>query len=412
MTIALVLVGDELLGGSRRDRNGPWLAARCRELGVRVGEMHLVGDDPGRLAALLSGAARRNTSVCVSGGLGPTSDDVTRAALAEAMGVALVEDEAAWAQIRACLRRRGRVPAAGERRQALVPAGAQVLANEAGVAPGVRARLAGATVYALPGVPHELEAMFTAHVAPELVADADAGVARAVWIVGVPESDVAEQIEPLVRGVEVASYPHLGELEIVLRASGERADERVRRAEQAVRERLGARVYDPAPGERIEHVVVRLLAERGLHLATAESFTGGLVAAMLTRVPGASAVFTGGWVTYATEEKSARLGVPAETIAAHGVVSEAVAGAMAEGARQRGGTELGLATTGAAGPDGVEVPGRAPVPPGRVCLALARAGGSTEARTLYLPHGRRLVQRFGAVRALDMVRRALGRGAG
>jgi len=181
-------------------------------------------------------------------------------------------------------------------------------------------------------------------------------------------------------------------------------------AEAAVRRVLGARVYDPPAGGRIEHVVVSALKARRWRVATAESITGGLLARLLTRVPGASEVFPVGWVTYGTSQKTACLGVSKALIDEFGVVSAAVAGAMAEGARAEAGVETALATTGTAGPGPLRAPGREPVPPGRVYVALALEGRETEVLELMLPAERELAQRFAAVCALDVLRRRLAGG--
>ena len=405
MTRAVViLVGDELLSGARHDANGAWLLERFGDLGVAVAAVHLIGDDEARLEALDRAAATAGDLVVLSGGLGPTEDDRTRAALAAAAGVPLRFDEQAWQAIEACLARRGRAPASPERRQADVPAGGRWLANPVGIAPGLELEFDGARVVAFPGVPREWRAMCEAYVLGGLAAST--AVAHAsVWAAGVPEADVAARIEalPELEGVALASYPNDGEVELTLRGPA-RA---VAAARAALVRALGPDGFTPPPGGAIEHAVVRQLAVAGRTVATAESVTGGLIARMLTRVPGASAVYPVGWVTYATEQKVAQLGVDPGLVAAHGVVSGVVARAMAEGARARAGTDAALATTGTAGPDPLLEPGRAPVPPGRVHVALAMAGRETADLTLTLPHPRELVQRFAAVRALDLLRRAL-----
>jgi len=409
MTRAVVLaVGDELLTGERRDANGTWLAQAFHTRGVELIGVHLVRDQPLLLEHAIRDAIGQADLVVISGGLGPTEDDTTRAALAAAAGVTLEYDAGAWEAIVACMRRRDRVPAGGERRQALVPTGGRWLANDVGVAPGLALTVGSTRIFAFPGVPREWQAMNEAYVLPGLVGRDDVAEA-VVWVAGVPESEVAARLlgAEALEGAAVASYPHDGEVELRLRAEGREAGARVRAAEAATRARLGADVFDPPPGGRIEHVVVAGLAARGWRVATAESITGGLIARMLTRVPGASRVYPLGWVTYASEQKTAQLGVPASLIAEHGVVSAQVARAMAEGAQARAGVEAALATTGTAGPDPLLQAGREPVPPGRVHLALACVGRETEVLDLTLPHPREMVQRLAAVRALDRLRRAL-----
>ncbi len=409
MTSAVILaVGDELLTGDRRDGNGVWLAQRFAGLGVELLGLHVVRDDPERLAHAIADAAAQAELVVISGGLGPTEDDRTRAAIAAAAGVALEHDAEAWEAVCACMARRDRVPAAGERRQAQVPVGGRSLRNDVGVAPGIATRIGAAEVYAFPGVPREWRAMTEAYVLSGLGGDVTSAEA-AVWVAGVPESDVAARLTDAAAldAVAVASYPHDGEVELRLRALGADASARVAAAESEVRARLGPDVFDAPEGGRIEHAVVAALAVRGWEVATAESVTGGLIARMLTRVPGASAVYPLGWVTYATAQKTAQLGVPEALLAEHGVVSAPVAAAMAQGARARAGVHAALATTGTAGPDPLVEAGREPVPPGRVYVALALQGQPTQGLELTLPHPREMVQRLAAVRALDLLRRAL-----
>ena len=410
--LAIVLVGDELISGRRRDTNGAWLAEQLFARGVELTGIHVVGDGIAAIAGAVRAAAGQAELVVVGGGLGPTPDDRTREGLARAAGVPLAHDEEAHAAITATLATRGRTPTEASVRQALVPEGGRWLPNPVGIAPGLALGVDGARVFAFPGVPREWRALCEAHVLAPLTAGAAAHVST-VWVAGIPEGEIMERIGdlPALRVVELASYPHDGEIELRFRATG---DERVARAEaarEAVVARLGPAAFDPPPGGRIEHVVVGALVARGLRLATAESITGGLIARMLTAVPGASAVFPVGWVVYETAQKSAQLGVDAGLIAEHGVVSETVAVAMAEAALARADADLALATTGTAGPDPLLQAGHAPVPPGRVHVALARRGGAPRTLTLTLPLERTLVQRHAAVRALDLVRRLLAEGA-
>ncbi len=409
MTRAVILVvGDELLSGDRRDRNGLWLAQRFAARGVHLLGLHVVGDDLDVLTRAVQAAAAEADLVVLSGGLGPTEDDMTREALAAAAGVELVHDEDAWQAIQDCLTSRDRVPGAAERRQALVPEGGRWLPNAVGVAPGLALEIAGARVFAFPGVPREWRSMIEAHVLGALESGVPAAEA-VVWVAGVPEGEVARRLEGAasLAAVTTASYPHDGEVELRYRATGEDASARVAAAEAETRERLGADVFDPPEGGRIEHVVVRELAARGWRLASAESVTGGLIARMITRVPGATAVYPVGWITYATEQKTARVRVDEELIEAHGVVSAEVAAAMAEGARAEAGVDVAVATTGTAGPGPLYQRGRAPIPAGRVYVAMAMEGRATEVLELSLPHPREMVQRLASVRALDLVRRAI-----
>ena len=409
---AIVLVGDELISGRRRDSNGAWLAEQLDARGIELTGIHVVGDGVDAIEGAVRMAAGTADVVVVGGGLGPTPDDRTREGLARAADVPLEHDDDAYAAIVASLAARGREPTPIAASQALVPQGARWLPNTVGIAPGLAVDVPGARVFAFPGVPREWEALCREQLLAGLAAGAVAHV-TSVWAAGMPEGDVMERIADLeqLTHVELASYPHDGEIELRFRATG---DDRVARSEAArvaVAERLGATAFEPPPGGRIQHVVVGALAARGLRVATAESITGGLIARQLTCVPGASAVFPAGWVVYETAQKTAQLGVDAALIERHGVVSEPVAIAMAAQARERAGADYGLATTGTAGPDPLEQPGHAPVPPGRVHVALARADGEPIALALTLPFPRELVQRHAAVRALDLLRRVLAEGA-
>ena len=403
--VHVIAVGDELRSGKRQDTNGPWMARQLGAVGIVPKRLHVAGDDPDDLSALLRRLSREATLIVLCGGLGPTGDDTTRQALAQALGVSLQARDDAWQQVEATLRARGREPNALQRSQALLPEGSDPLRNPVGTAPGIRARLDDATIVSLPGVPVELRAMFERHVLPLARALGQPIPARAtIWTAGVPESDLAHQVEALsgARDVSLAYYAHHGEIELVVQGVDA---SRVGAFAEAARRLLGVAVFDPPPGGRIEHAVVAALARERATVAVAESVTGGQIAGMLTSVPGASDVLAFGWVTYANAAKTDQLGVPADLIAQEGVVSAAVARAMAQGARERAGATFGLATTGVAGPGDFE-DGRRQVPAGRVHVALASADGS-HAVQMDGPRPRALVRRLACVRALDLLRRAL-----
>lgn len=404
---ALVMAGDELCEGHRADTNGAWLAHELTLRGLEVGSINICRDDVDPLADTIERVARSADLVIVSGGLGPTEDDRTREALAQAAGVALVEDADAYAAIDACLRGRGITPVVKHHHQAMVPAGGRWLTNPEGVAPGLDCPVGAARVVALPGVPAELKAMFHQHVLPLLGESADVAE-RSIFAGGIGEPLVERTIrEPLsAHDVRVGFYPHHGEVEVRLFARGADAGSRVSAAYATVRQALGDAAYEPGPGERIEHVVVRRLRERGATIATAESLTGGLVCEMLTRVPGASDVLLAGLVSYTAAEKTRLLGVPPELILEHTVVSAEVAAAMAEGARAATGSDLALATTGAAGPGDWTQPDGRVIPAGRVFVALAQEGRGTRTRMLTVPASRVIVRRRAAVAALELARRS------
>jgi nicotinamide-nucleotide amidase len=413
--VGLVLVGDELVEGRAADTNGAWLARRIGEAGARVARWLVVEDDEAEIARALGDAAGAAALVLVSGGLGPTDDDRTREGIARAANAPLEEDPVAWAWIQAVLARRGRPCLPVQRRQALVPRGARALENRAGIAPGIEARVDGALVLAFPGVPSELVSMFEQHGAPALAALPDrvpTALAR-IATAGLPETEVAARLGDLALSDEPAFgwYPHHGEVEVTVRARGPDAARRAEAAAAEARRRIGEGVLDVAPGERIEHAVIARLKSRGLKLATAESLTGGLVAHLLTQVPGASLVYPAGWVTYSDAAKQRELGVGADTLRTHGAVSAQVAGEMAQGARANAGVEVGVATTGIAGPGAETAPSGAALPcgapAGTAFVAVSVAGKPTQTRQVFHPLERALVQRRVAVDALVLLLRSL-----
>ena len=407
LEVALVIVGDELLTGERHDANGPWMAERLARAGARVTSTTLVGDAAAETARAVLFAAAAADVVVVGGGLGPTDDDGTRAALARAAGVELVEDAAALELVRAAQRARGFELDDRRRLEARLPRGAACLANPEGTAPGIEMRVGGATLFALPGVPRELRGMFETAVLPRLSAlgALDAAHVAAFRTCGLREPDVADALVDLDDGtVALGLYPHQGEQEIRFTARGAGGASRVVAAAAEARRRLGAAVYENVP---IEVHVVEALRARGLVVTTAESLTGGLVARMLTTVPGASDVFRGGWVVYSDAWKAARLGVSQALLAGQGAVSDAVARAMAEGALARSGADAALSLTGVAGPGDGTAPDGTPIPQGTFHVGLARAGRPTVADRYRAPHSRPVVQRRAAVHALDALRRSL-----
>ena len=346
--------------------------------------------------------------VVVCGGLGPTTDDVTRFAAAAVLDVPLIEDKTLLAGIETRFRDRGIEMPQVNRRQALIPEGAAALPNPSGTAPGVLARTGrGAWLVLLPGPPSELAAMFDAEVRPRLEGETGRmkGVAReTLMIAGLPESVLQERILDLTPGPsapeQLAILASRGEIEIRVTGPAGRTAE-VRRLAGRMAERLGTAVFSRAAGEHLEHAVGRLLERRKERAAFAESLTGGLIAERVTRVPGSSAWFDLGVVAYANEAKRDLLAVPEEVLAAHGAVSEEVATAMADGARRRSGNNWGVAVTGIAGPSG----GSAAKPVGLVWIAVS--GPVSRARRFRLPGDRSLVRQLTATAALDLLRRAI-----
>ena len=410
----IIAVGSELLTPSRIDTNSLFVTQRLDELGVRVRYKAVVGDRRDELADTLQLALSRADLVVISGGLGPTDDDITRETVAAVCGLPLEEDEGVAASIRARFSARGLPMPAINRRQALVPRGAAALANAKGTAPGLWIERSGAACVALPGPPRELRPMFDA-VARERIAPRSGGhgiFRRVIRVTGRTESHVDEITCPVYSRwrsgpapIETSILASLGQIELHLAARGATEDAAVRALDAATAELAGVLGRDlvSSDGSSLEAVVGRMLRERAARVAVAESCTGGLVASRLTDVAGSSAYVHAGWVVYSNAAKVALLGVDAASIAAHGAVSEPVALALATGARERGGVEYGIAVTGIAGPGG----GSADKPVGTVYVALAGPDGLQRVRRSSLPGEREQVKFQASQAALDLLRRAL-----
>jgi nicotinamide-nucleotide amidase len=410
---AIVVTGSELVRGDRRDLNGPFLAAELVRLGLEPAEIRIVGDRPDELAAALSEALAASDLLLVSGGLGPTHDDRTIALLAAAAGRELVVDAALEREIETIsrgfaerLRRDYADFAEGVTKQATLPAGAASL-GLAGTAPGVVLDTGDCVAVSLPGPPRELQRLWGNAVACEpvqrVLARVRAPERRVLRFFGAGESALARALAAAGGdgdGVEATICARDFELHVdlfVQPGAAARADELERALVAPVAEYLFARDERP-----VEQHVLELCRAQGLTLATAESCTGGLVAARLTSVAGASEVVLGGVVAYANEAKAAQLGVPEETLAVHGAVSAEVAAAMAAGARRALGADVGIAVTGVAGPGG----GTEEKPVGLVFLHAEGSGGGLALRVDF-PGDRETIRHRATVAALHLVRRLL-----
>ncbi len=418
----VVVTGTEVLTGRVLDRNGGWVSEQLRGLGVEHSFTAVVGDRPADLHAALAFLAAQGVDLVVtSGGLGPTEDDLTTAIVAEFCGRAMVLDEALEARIAAIvapLRARFRAVdpaalAAGTRKQATVPEGALVL-EPVGTAPGVVVTPVaggGPVVCVLPGPPRELQGMWPAAVAapPVRALLERAGEIREAMLrlFGIPESEIAETLRVARRegvdldALEVTTCLRGGEVEVVTRYAPERApvyDDLV----GVVRARHADTLFSE-DGSSVDDQVARLLEERGLTIATAESCTGGLLAGRLTARAGSSAYVLGGLVAYANEAKVALAGVDPALIERHGAVSVEVAEALAAGARERLGADVGVGITGIAGPGG----GTEDKPVGTVCVSVALGDEVAETRRVVLPGGRADVRDRTTTLAMHLVRRVL-----
>lgn len=399
----VVCTGSELLDGRRADTHVRRIARALRPLGLRVARAASVPDDRAAIAEAVGAALERAELVFVTGGLGPTLDDVTREAVGELLGRAVAVDAAALAALRARYGAAGRSVTPARERQACVVEGAAVLRNAAGAAPGQRIDLGDRHLFVLPGPPRELEALLADHVLPWLLSAvaAPARRERLFMVCGPGEADVAERLAEAglpPPGVELAYGAQPGRLEVCLSGEDEAALEA---AAGRVRDLLGHDLYAERAVD-LEEVVGAELAVRGLRLATAESCTGGLLAARITSVSGSSACFEGGVVAYANAVKERELGVPAALLERHGAVSAPVAEAMARGARERFGVGVALSTTGIAGPSG----GTDEKPVGLLYVGLADARG-TVSRRFRFPGDRASNRLWGARMALDLLRRRL-----
>jgi len=347
-TVEVLSTGTELLRGRNVDTHLGWFARRLEPAGLEIRHHQTVDDDPGRLVDALKLAAARSDVVLLTGGLGPTEDDYTRAAVEEAFHRPLEFRKELWERIRARFRRSGIKMAAINRRQAYVPRGATVLPNPNGSAPGFRLREGDVFLAALPGPPREMYPMFEDHVLPRLRRRSTFAYWEAKTY-GVPEGTVDEAVRRAVgrRGTYGLSV-RAGQVSIAIRAEGPERRRTLASLARRVREALGEACYE---GELHEHVARRLI-ETGTTLAVAESCTGGLVTHRLTEVPGVSEVLLESAVTYSNASKVRRLGVPEELLRAKGAVSEEVARAMALGIARTSGASVGVAVTGIAGPGG------------------------------------------------------------
>jgi nicotinamide-nucleotide amidase len=408
MQIEIITVGNEILSGRTLDTNFAFLARALEAVSVQVGWHATVGDSSERIAEALRRALERADGVVLSGGLGPTPDDVTRKAVATVLGRPLQLDERVLEAIRERSRRLGRKLPAAVEAQALLPRGAEVWPNPQGTAPGILIVHGEKPVILLPGIPQELEALALAFVVPYLRERSGRRVETfTLRTAGVFESQLQEKIGPLAQGWQGASLAYLPSyfgVDLRVTVTGpdpEQVREVTGRAYDELKAKVAPVIY--AEGTRtMEEVVGELLLERGWRLATAESCTGGLLAKRVTDTPGSSRYFERGFVAYSNAAKLEMLGVNAADLEAHGAVSAPVAEQMARGARERAGAEVGVGVTGVAGPEG----GSEQKPVGTVFVGLTSPLGGA-VRQYRFAGTRATVRERTAQTALDLVRRQL-----
>jgi nicotinamide-nucleotide amidase len=438
MTSAIILsIGDELVLGQTVDTNSAWLSQQLAAIGVRIAAHATVPDDQPAVEEAIRAAAVKCDILLISGGIGPTEDDLTRQALAAVLHVPLELNDVALHALSAFFRFLKREMPESNQIQAMLPRGSTMIQNTCGTAPGIRVdvavegsgfRVQGSEntaeerkrdgspsvslnphvchIFVVPGVPKEMKAMFLRNILPELqkAGGGAAIVSRTLHTFGLGESSIGEMLGELMkrgRNPSVGTTVAGGVVSVRVNSyfeSRERAIEELEKTVAACREKLGDLIYG-RDDETLATVLAAMLKDSGKRVSTAESCTGGLLAKYLTDTAGSSAYFTHGWVTYANEAKAGELGVSAETLKEHGAVSESVVLEMAEGARRRAGADVSLSISGIAGPDG----GTAAKPVGTVCIGLAHAGGAS-ARTFRFSGDREFVRDRSAKMALTMLR--------
>jgi len=410
VNLELVTVGTELLLGFTVDTNSAEIARRAGAIGVRVVRRTSVGDTDAEIGGAVLEALGRTGAVLSTGGLGPTSDDVTKTAVAAALGLPLRFADHVWDDLLERYQGLGRTPSPSNRTQAMVPEGAVVLRNRWGTAPGLWIDSPRGLVIMLPGVPREMRMLLEHEVLPRLAERAGGRVVRSrtVRTTAIPESTLADRlgdVEQAVAPATLAYLPGLEGVDLRLTVQGLESDESDRVLERACAEvarRAGEFVYALDESSLAERLV-DALRTREQRLAVAESCTGGLIGGRITDVPGSSVVFDGGVIAYANAVKLRELGVPQEVLDAHGAVSEPVACAMAEAARTRFGTDYGIGVTGIAGPGG----GTPEKPVGLVWFAVAGPDGTSAHRSIF-PGSREEIRARAAQTGLYLLYRRLG----
>jgi nicotinamide-nucleotide amidase len=417
VNVELINTGSELMLGRIVNSHQAWLCRRLADAGFLVNRQVAIPDNASAIRGALCDALKHAELVLMTGGLGPTSDDLTRDVVAELLGRRLIEDPDARANIEGYFSARQRPMPVRVLVQAMVPEGAIVLPNRNGTAPGLAIEIPerrfgphASWLFLLPGPPRELHPMFAERVLPllnEHFTASESFHCTTLRTCGLGESWVEDRLAPLFpplvdRGLDVGYCARVGEVDIRLAARGPAGPDLLAKAADIVRSRLGEYIYG-TDDDSLESVVIRLATERRARLAVAESCTGGLLANRLTDVPGASAVFWGGWVVYDNESKSSELGVNPGVFEEHGAVSEPCALAMAEGALARSGATHALAITGIAGPAG----GTPQRPVGTVFIALAAPGIATVAREFRNPFDRSAFKYVTTQQALELLRRRL-----
>lgn len=408
MKAVIISIGDELVLGQTVDSNSAWLSARLAEYGIMTAYHKTLPDDIETCKLAFMEAAGTADLSLVTGGLGPTDDDLTRQALAGAMGVELVTDSHALGKIRAFFEKLGREMPARNAIQATHPAGAVMIENTCGTAPGIKARLGNCAFFVMPGVPHEMKTMFETTIAPFLAESGSKVIlTHRIDTFGRGESTVATLLDELMardRNPLVGTTASDGIVSVRIRCESHSHSEAARligETNEEIKKRLGDIIFGEN-GIQIQQAVACLLLQSGKTVATAESCTGGLIGKMLTDTPGSSAFYKCGWVTYSNEMKEKLLGVNPETLKTHGAVSDRTAAEMAENARKTSNADYAISATGIAGPDG----GSEEKPVGTVWIGLA-SNLCVKTEKLLFPGDRQSVRDRTAKTALNILRLTL-----
>lgn len=409
MTVELICVGTELLLGNIVNTNAAYLSEKCALLGLSMFYQSVVGDNAARLSELLETARKRSDIIILSGGLGPTQDDLTKETAASVMGRILVEDARAREELKHCLLRNNLPVTENNWKQALVPEGSIVLYNKNGTAPGIIIEGEDTTMILLPGPPGELIPMFEEQVYPYLHRlQPEVICSKMLKICGVGESMTETRILDLIQeqtNPSIATYAKVGEVHLRITAKAKDEEEAFRLiapVEEELYRRFGDNIYTDQEQESLEAVIGQLLSRYQLTVTTAESCTGGLLAGRLINVPGISGNFKEGYITYSNEAKEKLLGVSHGTLAAHGAVSEETALEMARGVQQAAGADIGIGITGIAGPDG----GTAEKPVGLVYIGCCIQDRSY-VRKFVFTGNRSKVRESSVANALTLLREAI-----
>ena len=407
MVVEIVCVGTELLLGDIVNTNAQYIASKTAELGFSSYYQTVVGDNMDRIKDAFEIAFSRSDIVITTGGLGPTADDMTKEAAAEFFEKEMVFDENAWKNIEDIFNTRGIEITASNRKQAYFPKGSKILYNENGTAPGCIIEDDGRKMIILPGPPREMVPLFEKEAYPYLRGFSDLVIfSKNLRICGVGESKAAEMIKDLLNGDNPTVAPYAKEGEVVFRITSRAADEQkakemISPVEDKIRAKLGINIYGEGDTS-LENEVGKILIDRDLKIAVAESCTGGLVCAKLVNCPGISSVFIEGDITYSNEAKMRSLGVSENTLEKFGAVSEQVASEMAKGIAIKNNCNIGLSTTGVAGPDG----GTPEKPVGLVYIGIY-INGDVKVKKITIKGNRERIRKYSAVRALDLLRREL-----